>query len=99
MTPQEMIATSLALGALVLLAGCYGLLYCIGRLRDDRRVVYGAFAACAAQVLVAAAIVAVTSLGEWWKVLVAASSLAYLPIPPVTWRYLETLHRTTEPRP
>ncbi|HET7362958.1 MAG TPA: hypothetical protein VFJ70_05210 [Burkholderiales bacterium] len=96
MIPREMVITSLALGGFVLLAGCYGLLYCAGRLRDNRALIYGAYAAYAAQVLVALGIASLSSLGGWWKLLIAASALAYLPIPPVTWRYLENLHQATE---
>ena len=96
MIPREMVLTSLALGGFVLLAGCYGLLYCVGRLRVSRPLIYGAYAAYAAQLAVALGVVALSSLGGWWKLLIAASALAYLPIPPVTWRYLEDLHQATE---
>jgi hypothetical protein len=96
MIPREMVITSLALGGFVLCAGCYGLLYCIARLRASRTLIYGAYAAYAAQLALALAIVLLSSLGGGWKLLVAVSALAYLPIPPVTWRYLETLHQATE---
>ena len=42
MTPTQMLWTSLLLGLFVLLAGCYGLLYCLGRMRASRRLGYAA---------------------------------------------------------
>jgi len=35
----------------------------------------------------------------WWKALLVASFVAYLPIPPLTWRFLENLHEPGEQRP
>lgn len=96
MIPREMVITSLALGGFVLCAGCYGLLYCIARLRASRTLTYCAFVAYGAQLALALAIVSLSSLGGGWKLLVLASAFAYLPIPPVTWRYLENLHQATE---
>ena len=96
MTPGEMVLTALLLGLFVALAGCYGVLYCVGRLRADRTLLYAAYAAYGMQVIVAAALVLASSLGEWWKLLIAASCAVYLPIPPATWRYLENLHQLKE---
>lgn len=96
MTPLAMVATSLLLGFFVALAGCYGVLFCVGRLRANRTAVYAAYASYGMQVIVAAAIVLLTPLGDWWKLLIAASCALYLPIPSATWRYLENLHRLKE---
>jgi hypothetical protein len=96
MTPLEMVVTSLLLGLFVVLAGCYGVLFCVGRLRANRTVVYAAYAAYGMQVIVAASLVLLTSLGDWWKLLIAASCAVYLPIPPATWRHLENLHQLKE---
>ncbi len=92
MTPYALIWSALLLGAFVLLAGLYGLLYSIGALRGSHRLVIAAYACWAVQLLVALSIVALTPLGIGWKLLVAISCLVYLEIPPVTWRYLRQLH-------
>jgi hypothetical protein len=88
-----MVATALTLGALVVAAGAYGLLYCMARLRGSARLRVASSASCVALVALAAAIVALTPLHFGWKALVAASAAAYLAIPPITWRYLTRLHR------
>jgi hypothetical protein len=78
---------------MVLAAGAYALLYGAARLKESRgllllaRVAYGALA------LDAAGLVLATPLAPAWKLLIAASALAYLGIPPITWRYLEHTHR------
>jgi len=90
-----MLGTSLLLGAFVLLAGCYGLLYCLGRLRDSPGLARAAFVAYALQGI-SAVLLASSALDFWWKALLLASFLAYLPIPPLTWRLLENLHQPEE---
>ncbi len=92
MTPYALICSALLLGAFVLLAGLYGLLYSIGTLRGWRRLVIAAYVCWAVQLLVALSIVALTPLGIGWKLLVAISCVVYLEIPPMTWRYLHQLH-------
>ena len=99
MTPLQLLATSFLLGFFVLLAGCYGVLYCLGRLGISVTMLRGSYIAYVLQALVAVGIAASTPLELWWKVLVVASCIAYLPIPPVTWRYLEKLHQPKEPQP
>jgi hypothetical protein len=96
MTPLQLLTTSLLLGFFVLLAGCYGVLYCLGQLSARVTLVRGSYIAYVLQALVAAVIAASTPLEFWWKVLIVASCLAYLPIPSVTWRYLENLHEPKE---
>ncbi len=93
---QALIFTSLLLGAFVLLGGLYGLLYSLGRLRRDRRLIAAARIHYAAQCAVTAAIVLATPLTPWWKVFIVLSCAAYFEIPPFTWRHLERLHRPRE---
>jgi hypothetical protein len=40
-----------------------------------------------------ATILLTTPLDPAWKLLIAVSALAYLGIPPLTWRYLQRTHR------
>lgn len=93
MTPRAMLATALALGAFVAAAGAYGILYCAARLWHRRALKTASEASCSAMIAIAAAIVAFTPLHLGWKILIAASCAAYVAIPPVTWRYLNRLHR------
>jgi len=93
MTPRTMVATALLLGAFVAAAGAYGLLYCLSRLRDRRGLRIGSYLSYTALSVIAAMVIALTPLHAGWKVLIAASCIAYLMIPPVTWRYLTRLHR------
>ncbi len=94
-----MLMTSLLLGLFVLLAGCYGVLYCIGRLRANARIISAAYGVYGLQVIVAAAVVLLAPIGAWWKLLIAVSCAVYLPIPPATWGYLERLHQPAKPYP
>jgi len=95
MSAAQMLVTSLLLGLFVLLAGCYGVLYCLGRLRANGGL---ALAAAVAYLLqgITTAMLAFTALDFWWKALLLASFVAYLPIPPLTWRFLENLHEPEE---
>jgi hypothetical protein len=95
MTAAQMLGTSLLLGLFVLLAGCYGLLYCLGRLRASRNLVRAAVAAYLLQG-VTTGLLASSALDLWWKALLVASFVAYLAIPPLTWRFLEQLHEPQE---
>jgi hypothetical protein len=95
MTAAQMLGTSLLLALFVLLAGCYGMLYCLGRLRVNRRLGQGAAAAYLLQGITTF-LLALTPLDFWWKALLLASFVAYLPIPPLTWRFLENLHEPQE---
>lgn len=71
------------------------MLYCLGRLRAKRELRRAAAAAYALQGITTA-LLALTPLDLWWKLLLLASFLAYLPIPPLTWRFLENLHQPEE---
>jgi hypothetical protein len=95
MTAAQMLGTSLLLGAFVLLAGCYGLLYCLGRLRASRSLGRAAAAAYLLQGITAG-LLALSSLDLWWKALLLASFIAFAAIPPLTWRFLERLHGPQE---
>ena len=94
MTRLSLLETALLLGVYVALAGSYGLVYAIARLQDVtilRRVsmiLYGLHG------LAALAIVGWTPLEVGWKGLIVASSIAFLAIPPITWRYLQRTHET-----
>lgn len=92
MTPGDLLLTSALLGLMVLAAGAYGALYAAARLTGRRwllgaaAVAYGALAADAFGLMLG------SPLAPAWKALIAASALAYLGIPPVTWRYLQRTH-------
>lgn len=95
-TPSDLIRTSLLLGAFVAAGGAYGILLSIGNAFHDGRWRRFALGAYAAQSAVAIAVAVVTPLDWWWKLLVLASDVAYYFVPPVTWRYLITLHQHAE---
>ena len=97
MTAAQMLGTSLLLGLFVLLAGCYGVLYCLGRLRGNRWLGRAASVAYLLQGVITG-LLALTPLDFWWKALLLASFVAYLPIPPLTLRFLENLHGPEEQR-
>jgi len=93
MSAGALFLTSLALGFMVLAAGAYALLYGAARLKNSRALLIAAGFAYGALALDAAAVALATPLTPPWKLLIAASALAYLRIPPVTWRYLQRTHR------
>lgn len=93
MSPAVLLLTSLLLGFMVLAAGAYALLYGAARIKNSRALLISAGFAYAALALDAVALVLASPLAPPWKLLIAASALAYLRIPPVTWRYLQRTHR------
>jgi hypothetical protein len=93
MNPEVFLVTSSLLGFMVLAAGAYGLLYGAACFRESRALLIAAGLAYAMLALDAAGIVLATPLAPAWKLLIAASALAYLAIPPLTWRYLQYTHR------
>ncbi|MBI3530837.1 MAG: hypothetical protein HY067_23065 [Betaproteobacteria bacterium] len=95
MSAAQMLVTSLLLGLFVLLAGCYGVLYCLGRLRANGGLGRAAVVAYLLQGITTG-MLALTTLDFWWKALLLASFVAYFPIPPLTWRFLENLHEPEE---
>jgi hypothetical protein len=92
MTQLDLLETGLLLGLYVLLAGAWGVLYAVARLcrmtifRGAAAVVYGLHG------LAALAVIMRTPLGIGWKCLILASSLIFLAIPPVAWRFLQHIH-------
>ena len=93
MTPSMFIFTSLSLGFMVLAAGVYALLYGAARFKRSRVLLLLAGLAYAMLALDAATVLLTTPLDLAWKLLIAVSALAYLGIPPLTWRYLQRTHR------
>lgn len=92
MTELGVLETGLLLGLYALLAGAWGILYTVARLcpmaifRGAAAVHYGLHA------LAALAILMRTPLGLGWKCLILASSLVFLAIPPVAYRFLQNIH-------
>jgi len=93
MTPGAFIFTSLSLGFMVLAAGAYALLYGAARFKNSRGLLVSAGLAYGLLALDVAGVLLKAPLDPAWKLLIAASALAYLGIPPVTWRYLQRTHR------
>jgi hypothetical protein len=92
-TSDALIASALLLGAFVVLAGVYGLLYSLAMLLERPSLKSAGYFFYLAHFIVMLTIVFATPLGAWWKLLIAISSIAYLTIPPITWRYLTRIHR------
>jgi hypothetical protein len=93
MSPAAFLLTSLSLGVMVLAAGAYALLYGAARFKDSRSLFILAGLAYGVLALDAAGVVLATPLALAWKLVIAASALAYLRIPPLTWGYLQRTHR------
>lgn len=96
MTAVELIVSSLLLGGFVAAGGAYGILLSLGHALRDARWKRLAQAAYVMQCIFTVAIVAFTPLDWWWKLLIAASDVAYYFVPPMTWRYLISLHHLPE---
>ncbi|MHB1092475.1 hypothetical protein [Thiobacillus sp.] len=92
MTAQDFLPTAILLGAFVVCAGCYGLLYALGRLRPGHGFTSLALGAYLLQGLVTVVLVTHTPLAAGWKLFLGASFLVYAGIPPITWRHLERTH-------
>jgi hypothetical protein len=94
MTMLGILQTALLLGLYVALAGSYGFVYAMAHLwkasilRIASVILYGLHG------FAAIAIVGWTPLEIGWKALIVASSVAFLAIPPITWRYLQGTHQT-----
>lgn len=93
MTPGALVPTAMLLGLFVLAGGGYGGLYSAGRLRSSSGLRITGYAMYAVQAALVAAVWALTPLLLFWKIFLTLSWLAYGAIPPITWRYLEGLHR------
>lgn len=88
----QLLETAPLLGAYVLMAGFYGLFYCLHRLKHWRALSIGSTASLVLHLALSAGIIVWAPLGFFWKSLLAASSVAVLIIPPITWRFLEYTH-------
>ena len=88
MSALATLETGLLLGLYALLAGIWGVLWALAQLRPMPIVERSAVAAYGLHVLAAVTIVSCTPLGFGWKCLIVGSSLAFLVIPPITWRLL-----------
>ena len=93
MDPGVFLLTSVSLGFMVLAAGAYALLYGAAQFQKSRALFLLAGLAYGVLALDTAGLVVATPLDSAWKLLIAASALAYLGIPPVVWRYLQHTHR------
>ncbi len=96
MSAPDVLRTAALLGLFVLLAGCYGVGYGVGRLRRRREWLLAGFAAYGLQCVVTAGVLAFTPLLAGWKAFIVLSCAAYLAIPPLVWRWLSALHRLEE---
>lgn len=96
MTPVALVATAVLLGLFALAGGSYGGLYGAGQIWRRPRLVKAGFACYGIQVALSIVIIATTPLALGWKVFILLSCLAYALIPPITWRYLERMHRSEE---
>jgi hypothetical protein len=92
MSALATLETGLLLGLYALLAGIWGVLWALAQLRPMPIVERSAVAAYGLHVLAAVTIVSCTPLGFGWKCLIVGSSLAFLVIPPITWRLLQRTH-------
>lgn len=96
MSPYATVCTALALGAMLAAAGAYAIMYCAWRLYPRSALKIAAIVSYLAMSAVAVALVALSPLTGWWKLLIIASCAVYTVIPEITWRYLKTLHRDEE---
>jgi peptidoglycan/LPS O-acetylase OafA/YrhL len=92
MIELKLLETALLLGALILLAGCYGVLYGIGKLAERRAMRLAGFACYGLQCLIALAVVGLSPLTNPWKLVVVVGTLGFFGIPPITWRFVERTH-------
>jgi len=92
MSALAVVETSLLLGLYALLAGAWGLFYALARLGGTLIFRRAAVAVYGLHGLAAFAIIFWTPLALGWKCLIVASSLVFLAIPPMTWRFLQHTH-------
>lgn len=92
MTPALFLTTSILMGLFMTAGGVWALLYCVSRARHSRRIMRAALGFYGLAVLLAICLALFTPLELKWKLLLLASGVAYAFIPPITLRYLETLH-------
>ena len=88
----DFIDTALLLGMFVLLAGCYGLFYTIGALRQNRQWINAGYVFYFFQVAITVLIVMFAPLGIGWQLLIIASCIACFKIPPMAFSFLKLIH-------
>jgi hypothetical protein len=88
----ELLKTALLLGGLILLGGCYGILYGIGKLANSRAIQLAGFACYGLQWVIAFIVVELSPLTTPWKLVVIIGTLGFFVIPPITWRFVERTH-------
>ena len=93
MTALDFVGTALLLGAFVLLAGCYGMLYTVGQIGQRRIWINAGYLCYFFQVVITLLIVLLAPLGMGWQLLIIISCLACFRIPPLAFSYLERTHR------
>jgi Mn2+/Fe2+ NRAMP family transporter len=89
-----LLQSALLLGLYVALAGGYGLAYTFARIQGAIALRRISFVLYGLHVLTAVTIVVWTPLDPGWKGLIFASSVAFLGIPPATWRLLQLTHES-----
>jgi hypothetical protein len=89
-----LLQSGLLLGLYVALAGGYGFAYTLARIQDAMPLLRLSFICYGLHALTAIAIVLWTPLQIGWKGLIVASSIAFVAIPPMTWRLLQLTHDT-----
>ncbi len=94
MIGAELLETGLFLGGLIFLAGCYGVLYGIGKLAEWPAMRHAAFACYGLQCVLALAVAKFSPLLGSWKFIVIVGTIGFLFIPLVTWRFVERTHAT-----
>ena len=92
----DFIDTALLLGIFVLLAGCYGLFYTIGELRQSRHWINADYVCFFFQAVITLLIVMFAPLGAGWQLLIMASCIACFKIPPIAFSYLKLIHGERE---
>jgi hypothetical protein len=92
MSALATLETGLLLGLYALLAGIWGVLWALAQFRQSPISGRSAAAAYGIHALAALAIILWTPLGFGWKCLIVGSSLVFLALPPMTWRFLECTH-------
>ena len=93
MSAPATLETGLLLGLYALLAGIWGVLWALAEFRETPIFGPSAIAAYGLHILAALIIILWTPLGFGWKCLIVGSSLVFLAIPAITWRFLQHTHQ------
>jgi hypothetical protein len=93
MSALATLETGLLLGLYTLLAGIWGVLWALTQFRGTPTLGRSAAAAYGLHTLAALTIILWTPLGFGWKCLIVGSSLVFLAVPPMAWRFLQHTHQ------